>query len=719
VAVGDALCGVPGCGFPALGAPADVGLCDQHLRRYYSWRSSRSERDPDDRSGERYIESLSARADKAVLMRLELPQAPVLSLELRYVLQSRHDGGDGHIDQVVWQQFIARLETLAVGSVLDRDEDAWRALGPDVGRQPPWMYYLRYAWQTLLALQVRGGVKDAWADDVWYARTLPIDEIPLRLSRFDWRPVGPVWLRELCKRWARQRLRGGLSTSHVNAVRGAVIHLAEFCEQAAWPLDDVECLTRELFDAFLDDVRGAEWGVKHKRQTVCGVKQLFEESHDFGWIRLRNPRVYLPGELPSDRGRLPRDLPAEIVKRLNEPGALGLLGVRERAAVLILMDCGLRATDTARLRADALITGSDGAPYLRYWNHKRRREAIVPISDRAAEAIAAHRAWVDEHYPGCEWLFPRLNANGRGQRPMGYPFIIGTLHRWSEELDLRDRRGDRVRLQAHAFRHTYACAMVNQDVDLFSVQSLLDHDSPEMTWRYARMSKETLRRRWEQGQQRINIRGEVVPLDIDGELSDAAWAKEQLSRATQSLANGWCALPLQQVMPAPKRMPDLSGVPDRSDVPAPASRAARADRAADRAGQAERQPAPRRDQRGDQGQPGGDHRARRAARTRTAREPRATGGRGCSSLSETRPGLRRRPTAAASGPSSARGGRSAGWIRPGSRSASRRSRARPASLGSSSTATISCAARSSGCAQRTSRPPSRSSQPHSGRARRR
>ena len=75
--------------------------------------------------------------------------------------------------------------------------------------------------------------------------------------------------------------------------------------------------------------------------------------------------------------------------------------------------------------------------------------------------------------------------------------------------------------------------------------------SPEMTWRYARLSKETLRRKWEQGQQRINIRGEVVPLATDGELSDAAWAKEQIARAKQSLPNGWCGLPLQQTCPHP------------------------------------------------------------------------------------------------------------------------------------------------------------------------
>jgi hypothetical protein len=42
-----------------------------------------------------------------------------------------------------------------------------------------------------------------------------------------------------------------------------------------------------------------------------------------------------------------------------------------------------------------------------------------------------------------------------------------------------------------------------------------------------------------------------VPLDTDGELSDAAWAKEQISRARQSLANGWCGLPLVQTCPHP------------------------------------------------------------------------------------------------------------------------------------------------------------------------
>lgn len=257
------------------------------------------------------------------------------------------------------------------------------------------------------------------AHDVWRTDALPI-ESTTRTRTLDWRRLRPDWLRELAKRWARHKLRLGISPVHVNGVRLAALRLAEFTEHAGWPLDSPACLTRELFDAFQDHVWLIPHGQLYKGQIAFGVKQLFEESHDLGWIRLRNPRVFLPGELPARGGGLPRALPATVVKRLNDSDALGLLTVAERAMVLVLMDGGLRATDTARLRFDVVMVGSDGAPYLRYWNHKRRREAVVPVSDRAVDAIAAQQGWVREHFPGCEWLFPRLLANGRGKEPMGY-----------------------------------------------------------------------------------------------------------------------------------------------------------------------------------------------------------------------------------------------------------------------------------------------------------
>src|SRR3954469_13399465 len=72
-----------------------------------------------------------------------------------------------------------------------------------------------------------------------------------------------------------------------------------------------------------------------------------------------------------------------------------------------------------------------------------------------------------------------------------------------------------------------------------------------MTARYARIKEQTLRRGWGRYQQRINVRGEVIPLDPNGPMSEAACAKENLARAKQTLPNGSCGLPLQQSCPHP------------------------------------------------------------------------------------------------------------------------------------------------------------------------
>jgi Family of unknown function (DUF6262) len=73
-----------------------------------------------------------------------------------------------------------------------------------------------------------------------------------------------------------------------------------------------------------------------------------------------------------------------------------------------------------------------------------------------------------------------------------------------------------------------------------------------MTARYATIKDQTLRREWERFRQRVKVRGELIPLEPEGSvMSDAAWALENLARAKQTLANGYCGLPLQQTCPHP------------------------------------------------------------------------------------------------------------------------------------------------------------------------
>jgi hypothetical protein len=90
--------------------------------------------------------------------------------------------------------------------------------------------------------------------------------------------------------------------------------------------------------------------------------------------------------------------------------------------------------------------------------------------------------------------------------------------------------------------------LINRDVPQEVVRRILDHDSPEMTAHYARLSDTTIRRHWEKAR-KVNAKGEAVTLDPDGPLAEAAWAKQRLSRATQALPNGYCGLPVVQQCP--------------------------------------------------------------------------------------------------------------------------------------------------------------------------
>ena len=213
------------------------------------------------------------------------------------------------------------------------------------------------------------------------------------------------------------------------------------------------------------------------------------------------------------------------------------------------MGCGLRIGDAVRLPFDCVVTDAGGAPYLRYYNHKMRREALVPLDSELRDRIARQQAAVLERWPGgLPVLFPAPRANLDGHRPIRDSAYRAALHRWLQRCDIRDEHGRPVAVTPHQFRHSLGTTLINRDVPQHVVQKILDHDSPAMTAHYARLSDQTVREHWEKAR-KVDAAGQPVQISPDGPLGDAAWAKHHLSRATQALSNGYCQLPLVKTCP--------------------------------------------------------------------------------------------------------------------------------------------------------------------------
>jgi integrase-like protein len=213
------------------------------------------------------------------------------------------------------------------------------------------------------------------------------------------------------------------------------------------------------------------------------------------------------------------------------------------------MRCGLRVSDALKLPFDCVVRDADAAPYLRYFNHKMKREALVPIDEEVERAIGEQQRRVLKRWPhGAPILFPQPTANPEGRKPLSTSTYRIALRRWLDDCDVRDQHGQPVRLTPHQWRHTFGTRLINRDVPQEVVRVLLDHDSHMMTAHYARLNEKTVRKHWEQAR-KVNIKGETVTLDPDGQLAEAAWAKQRLGRVTQVLPNGYCGLPLQKTCP--------------------------------------------------------------------------------------------------------------------------------------------------------------------------
>ncbi len=208
----------------------------------------------------------------------------------------------------------------------------------------------------------------------------------------------------------------------------------------------------------------------------------------FGWLgRLGivdvDPTTRLSA--PKGEGRLPRVLPADEIDRLldDPPARVGhddaAVRVRDDAVLELLYGSGLRVSELCGLGVGdvdlrhrrAVVSGKGG------------KQRHVPMS---APAVAAVARWVDEAraelvvdgVAAGDALF--LNARGRRLTPRDVRRIL-------------DRRAA-APTHPHVLRHTFATHLLDGGADLRAVQEMLGHADLATTQIYTHVSRERLRR---------------------------------------------------------------------------------------------------------------------------------------------------------------------------------------------------------------------------------
>lgn len=198
-----------------------------------------------------------------------------------------------------------------------------------------------------------------------------------------------------------------------------------------------------------------------------------------------NPFTYV--QLKKKTPKLPRFFYEDEIQTLfdsvqgTEP-----LDQRNLALLEVLYGCGLRVSECASLRVDAI----DYTMQVLKVIGKGNKERIVPFNDHAKHAMQTYetqgRAWLCAHYHEEHALF-FVNHRAKGLTTAGIDYILTQLLKKSH-LDSE--------IHPHKLRHTFATHLLNNGADMRTVQELLGHSNLSTTQIYAHVTKETLQQNY-------------------------------------------------------------------------------------------------------------------------------------------------------------------------------------------------------------------------------
>src|SRR5262249_27558988 len=277
------------------------------------------------------------------------------------------------------------------------------------------------------------------------------------------------------------RVERGLAANTLVAYGRDLAQLAAFAERRG---PDVLALNQGDLSAFIASLRSAGLSARSVARAVHGVRGFFRFPVREGRIgtapreTLAAPRAFKP---------LPRFLsPAQVEGLLRAPDVAKPLGMRDRAILETLYATGLRVSELTGLKPGDL----DLEVGLLTCLGKGRKERLVPLGRVA-------RDWTIRYL---NEVRPRLARGGRA------PSLFLSLRGGrlsSLALATTVRRPavtagvERV-LTPHVLRHSFASHLLERGADLRSLQAMLGHADISTTQIYTHITKERLRKIYDQ-----------------------------------------------------------------------------------------------------------------------------------------------------------------------------------------------------------------------------
>jgi len=206
----------------------------------------------------------------------------------------------------------------------------------------------------------------------------------------------------------------------------------------------------------------------------------------------------IPVTDPVRRGyalRLPKPLP----RHLRDEHVTDLFGIikkpRDRAMFTLMLRCGLRVDEVAKLTIDAI-------DYRRsrifVYRGKGGKDRVVYISSDAGEALAEYLQARPPTKNKEIFLVEKGKCKGE---PISVRGIQKRIEHYAKKVGLP--------VSCHHLRHTMATQLLNADAALVTIQDLLGHARIMTTQRYCRVSNVKAQRDYHKAMENIMAKSEM------------------------------------------------------------------------------------------------------------------------------------------------------------------------------------------------------------------
>jgi integrase/recombinase XerD len=210
--------------------------------------------------------------------------------------------------------------------------------------------------------------------------------------------------------------------------------------------------------------QGASWSLFN--QTVCGLRFFYTVT-----LRRQDQVAALP------YGKKPKTLPAVLSREEVLQFLDAVADPRQRMLLRTTYACGLRLSETVRLRVSDI---DSRRMVLHVRQGKGQKDRLLPLSPRLLEELRAY--W--KQYRPRDWLFAGQGRTGHLSRAAVQRLVIKVVR----------RLGWRKKASAHTLRHSYATHLLDAGVEVVTLQRLLGHRHLSTTARYLHLSMQHLQR---------------------------------------------------------------------------------------------------------------------------------------------------------------------------------------------------------------------------------